>query len=86
MNAIEPEYYRDYLNHHDLIVMVSDGAANLRTNGEDWILKTLKRVEMAGVEPFSEYLLELAKIETDGEINDDLTIMVLQIEDRRSSL
>lgn len=86
MKTVEPEYYRDYLNHNDLVVLVSDGAVNFKPGGEDWLLKTLRKVEMAGAEPFAQYLLELAKIEADGEINDDLTIMVLQIEERRTKV
>ena len=77
---IDPEYYRDFLDDGDLIVLVSDGAATLGTKGgEDWILKALKRTETSAAQSLCEYLLELAKIESDGEINDDLTIMVLQV-------
>jgi stage II sporulation protein E len=80
---VDPEYYRDYLDEGDLIVLVSDGAATLETkDGDDWILKALKRTEISAAQPLCDYLLELAKIESDGEINDDLTIMVLQIEAR----
>jgi stage II sporulation protein E len=78
---VDPEYYRDYLDEGDLIVLVSDGAATLETkDGDDWILKALKRTEISAAQPLCDYLLELAKIESDGEINDDLTIMVLQVE------
>ncbi len=76
---VEPEYYRDFLADGDLVVMVSDGAATLGSLGEDWLLKALKRGGKSAAGPLSQYLLELAKIEAGGEINDDLTIMVLQI-------
>ena len=39
-----------------------------------------KRSSENAAEPLSQYLLELARIEADGDINDDLTIIVLQIE------
>jgi stage II sporulation protein E len=78
---VDPEYYRDYLGEGDLIVLVSDGAAALGSKGgEDWLLKALKRTEVSAAQPLCDYLLELAKIESNGEINDDLTIMVLQVE------
>jgi stage II sporulation protein E len=76
---VEPEYYRDFLDDGDLVVMVSDGASNLGTLGDDWLLKALKRAGVSAAEPLSQYLAELAKIEAGGEINDDLTILVLQI-------
>ncbi|HBG17434.1 MAG TPA: hypothetical protein DDW93_11675 [Firmicutes bacterium] len=82
VDNVEPEYYRDYLDHGDLIVMVSDGVTENQKSDEDWVLKTLKKLDIGGVEPFCQYLLELAKIETDGEIKDDMTIMVLQIGDQ----
>lgn len=77
---VEPEYYRDYLNIGDLVVMVSDGAATLGTLREDWILKALKRNGTGDARSLSQYLLELARIEAGGEIDDDLSIIVLQIE------
>ncbi len=83
VDKVEPEYYRDFLEDDDLIVMVSDGVIENKKTNEDWILKTLKKLEIGGVEPFSQYLLELAKIETAGEIKDDMSIMVLKIEDLR---
>lgn len=76
---VEPEYYRDFLDDGDLVVMVSDGVATLGTAQEDWILKALKRNGENAVEPLSRYLLQLACIEAGGEINDDLSIIVLQI-------
>jgi stage II sporulation protein E len=77
---VDPEYYRDFLDDGDLVVMVSDGAATLGTTQEDWLLKALKRSSENAAEPLSQYLLELARIEADGDINDDLSIIVLQIE------
>ncbi|NLM38128.1 MAG: SpoIIE family protein phosphatase [Firmicutes bacterium] len=76
---VDPEYYRDFLDDGDLVVMVSDGAALLSPAKEDWILKALKRSKETAAEPLSRYLLELAWIEANGEINDDLSIIVLQI-------
>ena len=76
---VEPEYYRDFLDDGDLVVMVSDGVATLGTAQEDWILKALKRNGENAAEPLSRYLLQLACIEAGGEINDDLSIIVLQI-------
>ena len=77
---VDPEYYRDFLDDGDLVVMVSDGAAALGTLQEDWILKALKRSGENTAELLSQYLLELACIEAGGDINDDLSIIVLQIE------
>lgn len=77
---VDPEYYRDFLDDGDLVVMVSDGAATLGTTQEDWLLKALKRSSENAAESLSQYLLELARIEADGDINDDLSIIVLQIE------
>lgn len=76
---VDPEYYRDFLDDGDLVVMVSDGAASLSASKEDWILKALKRSNETAAEPLSQYLLELAWIEANGEIDDDLSIIVLQI-------
>ncbi|NLW56396.1 MAG: SpoIIE family protein phosphatase [Firmicutes bacterium] len=86
MKTVEPEYYRDYLNHNDLVVLVSDGAVNLKPGGGDWLLKALKKGDKVEAKPFAQYLAELAKIEADGEINDDLTIMVLQFVEGRANI
>ena len=77
---VDPEYYRDFLDDGDLVVMVSDGAATLGKVQDDWILKALKRSGENAAESLSQYLLELACIEAGGDINDDLSIIVLQIE------
>ena len=62
-------------------MLVSDRAVNLKPTGGDWLLKALKKTEILEADAFAEYLAELAKIEADGEINDDLTIMVLRLVD-----
>jgi len=85
LNNVEPEYIRYDLRENDLVVMVTDGVTDLARTGtnsrqkEDWIYKILTQLDLSGVDSLCHYLLEAAKIEAGGSVEDDMTILVLQV-------
>lgn len=85
LHNVEPEYIRCDLRENDLVVMVTDGVTDLaRTRAadrqkEDWIYKILTQLDLSGVDALCHYLLEAAKIEAGGRVEDDMTILVLQV-------
>lgn len=80
LHNVEPEYIRYTLQENDVVVMVTDGAVDFRNREkEDWIYKVLKKLDLSGVDSLCRYLLESARIETAGAVEDDMTIVVLQI-------
>lgn len=85
LNNVEPEYTRYDLRENDLVVMVTDGVTDLPRSPaadrqrEDWIYKILTQLDLSGVDALCHYLLEAAKIEAGGRVEDDMTILVLQV-------
>jgi|GEM_PF-464368 stage II sporulation protein E len=85
LKNVEPEYTRYELRENDVVVMVTDGVTDLararahNRQKEDWIYKILIQLDLPGVDSLCRYLLEAAKIEAGGSVEDDMTILVLQV-------
>lgn len=80
LHYVEPEYTRYTLQENDLVVMVTDGVIDFgKGKNEDWIYKVLKNMDLTGVDSLCRYLLESARIEAGGVVEDDMTVVVLQI-------
>lgn len=86
LHDVEPEYFRYSLQDEDYIVLVTDGFLGFDKGKEgDWILKALKKADNIGPEELCSYLLELACMEAGSTIEDDMSIMVLQIKNEDNS-
>ncbi|HEX3046233.1 MAG TPA: stage II sporulation protein E [Bacillota bacterium] len=82
LNTVDIDRTVVQLQPGDLVIMATDGVTDSKPNQpgkEDWVIRALRQVEVVGPEALSEYLLSLAKINYDGILNDDLTVIVLQI-------
>ncbi|MGD8400945.1 MAG: stage II sporulation protein E [Bacillota bacterium] len=85
LNTVDVERTVSQLQAGDLIIMATDGVVDSKAdngNKEDWLVRALSKVEVVGPEALGEYLLNLAKINQDGEPKDDMTVVVLQIDKR----
>jgi stage II sporulation protein E len=83
LNTVDMERTVSQLQAGDLIIMVTDGVVDSKadcSNKAEWLVRALSKVEVVGPEALGEYLLNLAKINQDGEPKDDMTVVVLQID------
>lgn len=83
LNSVDAETSKLPLKAGDYVVMVTDGLLEGRENaeqGEDWVWRALKRVEVTGAEALGQHLLDLATTNNAGAVGDDVTIVVLRIE------
>jgi stage II sporulation protein E len=88
LNTVDVERTVSQLQPGDLVIMATDGVVDSKPDQnaqDDWVVRALRKVEVTGPEALGEYLLNLAKINQDGEPKDDLTIVVLQIYQRDDS-
>lgn len=80
LHNVEPEYFRYSLQDEDYVILITDGFLGFNEDkGGDWILKALKKADNIGAEALCRYLLELARVEAGSTIEDDMSIIVLQI-------
>lgn len=81
LNSVDLERTVVQLQPGDLIVMVTDGVVDSKieqVGKEDWMVRALRQVEVVGPEALGEYLMNLARINQDGILRDDMTVIVLQ--------
>ena len=80
LNSVEPEYFRYSLQDQDFIIMVTDGFLGFNEDQDgDWILKALKTIDSISPQALCGYLMELARIRAENPIDDDMSVIVLQI-------
>lgn len=85
LNAVDVERTTVSLQPGDLIIMATDGVIDSKENHsgkEEWMVRALRQVEVVGPEALGEYLLSLAKINQEGIPKDDMTVIVLQLQEK----
>ena len=85
LNSVDLERTIVTLQPGDLIIMATDGVIDSKVNHsdkEDWMVRALRQVEVVGPEALGEYLLSLAKINQEGIPKDDMTVIVLQLQEK----
>lgn len=85
LNSVDVEKTVLTLQPGDLIVMVTDGIVDSKPDlagKEEWLKRALTKVEVVGPEALAEYILNLARINQDGNPKDDMTVIVLQVADK----
>ncbi|NLY74319.1 MAG: stage II sporulation protein E [Firmicutes bacterium] len=81
LNSVDLERTVVQLHPGDLIIMVTDGVIDSKieqVGQEDWMVRALRQVEVVGPEALGEYLMNLARVNQDGVLKDDMTVIVLQ--------
>lgn len=82
LNTVDVEKTATHLQAGDFIIMVSDGVIDSRMGSDesgDWLIRALSKVEVTGPEALGEYVLNLAKINQDGQPKDDMTVIVVEL-------
>ena len=86
LNTVDIERTVIQLQPDDLIIMATDGVVDSKLpvpGKEEWLIRALKQVEVVGPEALGEYLLSLAKINYEGTPQDDMTVIVLQMQEKQ---
>jgi stage II sporulation protein E len=85
LDTIDIERTSIQLQPDDLIIMATDGVVDSKETvpgKEEWLIRALKQVEVVGPEALGEYILSLAKINYDGIPKDDMSVIVLQVQEK----
>lgn len=85
LHQIEIESTRRQLVAGDLIIMVTDGildAEKKNVEKEEWVAKLLRRIANENPREVADIILRQAKKATNGEITDDMTVLVLRLEEK----
>lgn len=79
---VDLDVNRKKLKNGDIIVMVSDGVLDSKEgllDKEVWIQKVLQNFEGYNPQNIADFLLEQAKDNAQGKINDDMTVLVARV-------
>ncbi len=79
--SVEPECFARTLRGGDCIVMTTDGAAT-KTGGGAWLRDYLESTDCLSPNTLADDLLKRAVAENGGHIDDDITIIVIEISSR----
>lgn len=85
INHLEIETTKRQLAAGDLIIMVTDGILDVEKNNvekEEWVMKMLRRIASENPREIADTIIRQAKNLTRGEIIDDMTVLVLRLEER----
>lgn len=85
LNHIEIETAKRQLVAGDLIIMVTDGildADKKNVDKEEWVAKLLRRIASENPREIADTILRQAKTLADGEIIDDMTVVVLRLDEK----
>jgi stage II sporulation protein E len=85
LSHIEIESAKRQLVAGDLIIMVTDGildAEKKNVEKEEWVAKLLRRIACENPREVADIILRQAKKATNGEVIDDMTVLVLRLEEK----
>lgn len=85
LNHIEIETDKRQLVAGDLIIMVTDGILDAEKKNvvkEEWVAKLLRRIASENPREVADIILQQAKKLAGGEIIDDMTVLVLRLEEK----
>ncbi len=80
--SVEPECFARRVKAGDCIVMTTDGAAT-KTGGDAWLKKYLETADCSSSKKLASDLLGRAVLENGGKLNDDTTIIAIEISARK---
>lgn len=82
LNDIESESTNKQLKDGDMVIMVTDGILDSDDEAidkDEWVEEALKKCDSRNPQDVSDYILELARDKTGGQINDDMTVIAMRI-------
>lgn len=82
LNNVDVEVTNKRLKDGDIIVMVTDGLTeiyDLDTDKESWIIDALSKFRSNNPQDIADYLINEAKVHSNGIIKDDMTVMAARI-------
>lgn len=82
LSHVDIDVNRKMLKSGDMIIMVTDGVLDSKEGlleKEVWIEKALQNFEGHNPQDLADYLLEQAKINSQGKIKDDMTVLVARV-------
>ena len=81
--SVEPECFARRVKAGDCIVMTTDGAAT-KTGGGAWLKEYLETADCSSSKKLASDLLSRAVAENGGKLDDDITIIAIEISARKS--
>ncbi|SMB86237.1 stage II sporulation protein E [Desulfonispora thiosulfatigenes DSM 11270] len=82
LNQVEVEHFKYAVNVDDIIINMTDGVFDaINGSVEDWC-KVIENLPHEDPQLIADYIIELAKYTLNGNINDDLTVLVARIDYR----
>lgn len=85
LNYIDIEKNKRQLTTGDLVIMVTDGILDVEKRSaekEEWVAKLLRRISSENPGEIADLILHQAKKLAEGEIVDDMTVLVLRLEEK----
>jgi stage II sporulation protein E len=85
LDNVDVELTKKKLEDEDIIVMVSDGVLDSKKDSvkkEDWIIEKLEKTAINNPQDLAEYLINVAKENNKGVLEDDMTVVVTKIIER----
>ena len=82
LNNLEPEIKTKKLYNEDIIIIVSDGVTDSKdciVNKDEWIINFLSNIQSNNPNEIASLLFEETKNNYDGQLKDDVTIIVSKI-------
>lgn len=82
LQDIEVQAIEDQLEEGDILILMSDGiydAASIHEDKEEWLKTQLQNLETDDPQSIADTIIELAARVANGQINDDMTVMVARI-------
>lgn len=86
LDKVDMEITKKRLKDNDLIIMITDGILDSNKNNslnEEWLEKVLKDFKSYNPQDVADYILKSAKENADGNIDDDMTVLVAKLYERR---
>ncbi|NLK97585.1 stage II sporulation protein E [Defluviitalea saccharophila] len=87
LNNVDIDMTKKKLKDGDIIIMVTDGVLDSKKDiieKEKWFSEVLKGLDITQPEYIAEYLLNIAKENSEKEIEDDMTVLVAKVWEKYS--
>lgn len=87
LNTVDIDMSKKKLKNGDIIVMVTDGILDSKKEiieKEQWFSKVISKINNKNPQYIAEYILNIAKSNSNNKVQDDMTVLVARIWDKHS--